>query len=253
MNRLNKNLKNYYEYLTSTEQLAIDFILSFDDLETLTLKIIEEEMNISAPTVVRAVKKLNFSSYMEFKYEIMNLRRTENFTRNINNFSNITETFQSDFEMTMSLLDEETIKKISSNIINSRRVYVIGIGSSANVAESFNHKLKNIGLWSNDYIEEFPIRDIPNVAEVKDCLIVFSLSGEETLIVDTIQKCQSLGCQIISITGFSNNKVAQKSHINIMTKQTEPNRDRLKSRLMLQLVSEIVFEMVLIDYQTKNV
>lgn len=249
MNRLNKNLKNYYEYLTSTEQLAIDFILSFEDLKNLTLKIVEEKMNISAPTVVRAVKKLDFTSYMEFKYEVMNLRRTENFTKNTNNFSNIIETFQNDFETTLSLLDEKTIKEISSKIINSRRVYVIGIGSSANVAESFNHKLKNIGLWSNDYIEEFPIRDIPNVAEVNDCLIVFSLSGEETLVVDTIQKCQSLGCRIISITGFSNNKVAQKSHINIMTKQTDPPRNRLKSRLMLQLVSEIIFEMLLIDYK----
>ena len=249
MNRLNKKLKNYYEHLTSTEQLAIDFILSFDDLENLTLKIVEQKMNISAPTVIRAVKKLRFSSYMEFKYEVMNLRRTENFSKNINSFSNIVETFQSDFEMTLSLLEEEMIKEIVAEIINSRRVYVIGIGSSANVAESFNHKLKNIGLWSNDYIEEFPIRDIPNVAEVKDCLIVFSLSGEESLIVDTIQRCQSLGCQIISITGFSNNKVAQRSHINIMTKQTEPNRDRLKSRLMLQFVSEIIFEMVLTDYQ----
>lgn len=246
MNRLTQNLRDYYDDLTVTEQLTIDFMLETKDLNNLTLKLIENEINISAPTVVRAVKKLNFQSYTEFKYELINYRRSKEILKQEDNFSTLINTFENDFKITLSLMKEDELNKSAEIILNSRRVYIIGIGSSANVVSSFNYKLKNIGLWANDYTEEFPIRDIPNVAEMDDCLIVFSLGGKEELINNTVEKCRSLGTNIISITGFSNNKLAQRSHINIMTKQTEPDRDRLKSRLMLSLVSELLFEMILI-------
>ncbi|KAF1290855.1 MurR/RpiR family transcriptional regulator [Candidatus Enterococcus leclercqii] len=240
------HIQNNYDQLSSTEQLAIDFILKYKQLDDLKLKVIQEALHISAPTIIRAVKKLDFKSFTEFKYALLNENQRQAQLTAEADYQSILTVMREDFDKTIAMMNEATVKEIAAAILSARRIFCVGIGSSATVANAFNHKLKNLGLWSNDYTEVFPIRDIPDIARSQDSVIVFSLSGAESQIVQVISECKVKGCQIISVTGFSSNPIVSLSDISLMTHQSVQNRKKLRSRLMLTVASEVIFETILL-------
>ena len=240
------HIQKNYDELSSTEQLAIDYILKYPDLANLKLKIIQEALHISAPTIIRAIKKLDFKSFTEFKYALLNGHQRQIQMKTEADYASILTIMREDVGKTLAMMDETAVKQIANHILSARRIFCVGIGSSATVANSFNHKLKNLGLWSNDYTEVFPIRDIPDIARPEDCIIVFSLSGAESQIVKVISEVKVKGCQIISVTGFSSNPLVSLSDIALMTHQSVQNRKKLRSRLMLTVASEVIFETILL-------
>lgn len=246
MDSIYTHIQNNYDKLSSTEQLALDYILKYPNLGELKLKVIQNALHISAPTIIRAIKKIDFQTFTEFKYALLNENKRQEQREIKTDYHSILTTMREDFEKTIAMMDEETVKEIANAILSARRIFCIGIGSSANVATAFNHKLKNLGLWSNEYTEVFPIRDIPEIARAEDCIIVFSLSGGESQIVKVISECKVKGCHITSVTGFSSNPIVSLSDISLMTHQSVQNRKKLRSRLMQTVASEIIFETVLL-------
>ncbi|MGH1647783.1 MurR/RpiR family transcriptional regulator [Enterococcus gilvus] len=239
-------MQNNYDELSSTEQLALDYILKYSDLGGLKLKVIQDALHISAPTVIRAIKKIDFKTFTEFKYALLNENKQQEQDAAETDYQSILTVMREDFDKTIAMMDEDTVKEIARAILSARRIFCVGIGSSANVANAFNHKLKNLGLWSNDYTEVFPIRDIPEIARAEDCIIVFSLSGGESQIVKVMSECKVKGCHILSVTGFSSNPIVSLSDISLRTHQSVQNRKKLRSRLMQTVASEVIFETVLL-------
>lgn len=246
MNSVYTQIQRYYDDLSSTEQLVIDFMLKYDDLSNLKLKVIQDELHISASTIIRAVKKLSYKSFTEFKYALINSRLSFREPAPKQDFKTVLSTIVSDFNKTIDMMEEEKLDIIASTILQSRHIFCMGIGSSASVVNSLNRKLKNLGLWSNDYTDVFPMRDVPSIANEQDCMIVFSLSGNEKEMVDVVAECKVSGIKIISITALSSNPIASLSDITLMVHQTIQNRKKLRSRLMLMVASEIIFETVLL-------
>lgn len=246
MDSIYTHIQNNYDELSSTEQLALDYMLKYPDLGALKLKVIQDALHISAPTIIRAIKKLDFKTFTEFKYALLNENKQQEQMRTETDYHSILTVMREDFDKTIAMMDEETVKKIARAILSARRIFCVGIGSSANVANAFNHKLKNLGLWSNDYTEVFPIRDIPEIARAEDCIIAFSLSGGESQIVKVMSECKVKGCQIISVTGFSSNPIVSLSDISLRTHQSVQNRKKLRSRLMQTVASEVIFETILL-------
>lgn len=247
-------LQKYYDDLSSTEQLAIDYILNYPELEHLKLKVIQNDLHISSSTIIRGIKKLGYNTFVEFKYALIAIRKKETVETQDYTYESILQTLSEDFEKTIQMMDEDIVMQIAETILKSRRIFCVGIGSSAGVVYAFNHKLKNYGLWSNDYSEVFPLRDVPDITRNNDCMVVFSLSGSETEIIDTITACKVTGCTIITITGFSNNPLANLSDIKLMINQSQQPRRKLRSRLMLSVASEVIFETIaLLDSQGDQV
>ena len=246
-------IQKHYDELSSTEQLVIDFILKYEDIDNLKLKIIQEHLHISAPTIIRAVKKLNYRSFTEFKYALITSRSLDSQTQSEKSFEAMLSLMVGDFHKTIEMMDKSKLLKIADIILESRRIFCVGIGSSASVVNSLNRKLKSLGLWSNDFTEVFPIRDIPDVAVKEDCLLLFSLSGSEQQILDVVSSCKVKGVRVISITGISNNDLTNLSDISLLVHQSIQQRKKLRSRLMLNVASEVIFETVLLLKETQDI
>lgn len=54
------NLKQHYDRLSVSEQEVIDYLMRQEEVETITLKMIANELFISSSTVIRACKKLGY-------------------------------------------------------------------------------------------------------------------------------------------------------------------------------------------------
>ena len=236
-------VQKYYSELSSTEQLVIDFILNCKDIEHLKLSIIQKALHVSSSTVIRAIKKMEYESFTEFKYSMIHASAHSDNQWVNKDFETIIQTITNDFHQTIEMMDREKILKCANTILESRRIFCVGMGSS------MNRSLKNIGLWSNDYTEASPFREVPDIAKREDCLIVVSLKGEEKQILDIVSMCKVKGVKIISITGFPANSLSNLSDMVLFVSQSMQNRKRLRSRLMLSVAADILFETIILQYK----
>lgn len=252
MDTVYRHIQNHYDDLSSTEQLVIDYILNNGDFLNLKMKVIQKSLHVSAPTIVRAIKKLSYRSFTDFKYALANSEKQESALNSEESYKILISTFSSDFSRTIAMMDKDKLYAIASVVLQSRRIFCMAMGSSVSVVNSLNRKLKQFGLWSNNYTEAAPFRDIADVATKDDCLLIFSLSGKEEQILASVVENKTNGVTIISVTGFSNNPLANLSDISLLTYQTPQKRTKLRSRLMLSVASEIIFETILLKNEEEN-
>lgn len=240
-------VQKYYSELSINEQLVIDFILDYKDVEHLKLNIIQNALHISSSTIIRAIKKLDYESFTEFRYSLIHTRAHAKNQGESKNFETLIQTITNDFSRTIEMMDKEKMIKCADTILASRRIFCVGMGSSMNVIDSLNRSLKNLGLWSNDYTEASPFRGVPDIATKEDCLIVASLKGEERQILDIVSLCKAKGVHIISITAFPANSLSNLSDIVLFVNQSLQDRKKLRSRLMMSVAADVLFETILIQ------
>mgnify|MGYP001789992902 FL=1 len=103
-----------------------------EEVENITLKAISNELFISSSTVIRACKKLGYQTYNELRYD---LRLSKELKKNQaklehNSFEQLKEQLHVEFEHTLSILSEQDFQSFADKILEARRIFCIGVGSS---------------------------------------------------------------------------------------------------------------------------
>ena len=240
------NLKDNYDKLSISEQQAIDYLMKQENIEHTTLKEIKQAVLVSSSTVIRACKKLGYKTFIDLKYD---LKISKELAKNSNHstsstFITLKEQLSVEFSRTMSILNQDDFDIFAEKIINARRIFCLGSGSSYMVMSDFNRKLKLINLWANDYFEHYSIKRIPEICTKDDVILVFSLSGNTDVINDCILEAKQNGTTILSITSLANSPLAKMSDHLIKVYDAPKNRKKIRSRLMLNVVGVILFETI---------
>ena len=240
------NLKDNYDKLSISEQQAIDYLMKQENIEHITLKEIKQAVLVSSSTVIRACKKLGYNTFIDLKYD---LKISKELAKNSNHstsstFITLKEQLSVEFSRTISILNQDDFDIFAEKIINARRIFCLGSGSSYMVMSDFNRKLKLINLWANDYFEHYSIKRIPDICTKDDVILVFSLSGNTDVINDCILEAKQSGTTILSITSLTNSPLAKMSDHLIKVYDAPKNRKKIRSRLMLNVVGIILFETI---------
>ena len=240
------NLKDNYDKLSISEQQAIDYLMKQENIEHTTLKEIKQAVLVSSSTVIRACKKLGYKTFIDLKYD---LKISKELAKNSNHstsstFITLKEQLSVEFSRTISILNQDDFDIFAEKIINARRIFCLGSGSSYMVMSDFNRKLKLINLWANDYFEHYSIKRIPEICTKDDVILVFSLSGNTDVINDCILEAKQNGTTILSITSLANSPLAKMSDHLIKVYDAPKNRKKIRSRLMLNVVGIILFETI---------
>lgn len=242
-----KEINANYEKLSEAEQEVIDFILKFEDIGNLKLKDIKDKLYVSNATVIRACKKLNYATFNELKYAFVRSMKEEKDKLPIEaDFLQILEGIKKDMLTTLELVDEKELDLICDCLLQSRRIFCVGTGSSSQVASEFNRKLKLIDLWTNDYSDKFSIERIPQISTDQDVVVVFSLSGEVSEINEIMMRAESNGTKVIAVTNISANQLKSLSTYSVPMYSSPNNRKKLRSRLMLYVMSTLIYEKLVI-------
>lgn len=245
------NLKQHYDRLSVSEQEVIDYLMRQEEVETITLKTIANELFISSSTVIRACKKLGYKTYNELRYD---LRLSKELKKNQaklerTSFEQLKEQIQVEFEHTLSILTEQDFHIFSEKILSARRVFCIGVGSSYMAMTDFNRKLKLVNIWSNDYFEQYSIERIKDIVTPKDVILVFSLGGSNKDVNNSILQAKEKGATVLTITTLGNHLLARISDHMIFVYNAPKKREKLRSRLMFNLVGNLLFEVILTEQQ----
>lgn len=243
MSGIYSRINECYDQLSETEQEVIDFILKYEDIDRLKLKEINDALFVSNATVIRACKKLNYATFNELKIDLIRQKREQLDTElAATDFSKVLHGIKKDTLTTLELVSEEQINEVCNLLITARRIFCIGTGSSSEVASEFNRKLKLIDLWSNDYFDQFSIERVAQIASSEDVIVVFSLSGEVNEVNEVMIKAKSNGAKIIAVTNMSMNPLKQISDYSLLVYSSPSNRKKIRSRLMLYLMSTLIYE-----------
>ncbi|MGT2784119.1 MurR/RpiR family transcriptional regulator [Streptococcus merionis] len=241
------NLKANYEKLSVGEQEVVDYLMRHEEIENITIKTICADLYTSSSTVVRACKKIGYRTYNELKYD---LRLSKELQANLskrdrNSFEIIKNQLSVEFQQTMGILSEDDFVTFADCILNARRIFCIGVGSSYMAMADFNRKLKLINVWSNDYFEQYSIERIKDISIDEDVILVFSLGGNSQDVNESILAAKNNGTTILSITTLGNNLLSKVSDNVIYIYDAPKKREKLRSRLMFNLVGTLLFEVVL--------
>lgn len=178
----------------------------------------------SAATVIRLTKRLQLSSFTEFKIYISREIESENREdySDIKPDESVQEImdklhWNSNLAMkdTVSMLDEEELLEASNLMRDASVIYVFGIGASNLVAHNISQKWSRIGKTCV-LVNDAHILLAALVSSSENTVFIgISNSGETKEVIKLNDLAQKYGYKTISITRFGNNTLAKKSDISL--------------------------------------
>jgi 6-phospho-3-hexuloisomerase len=103
-------------------------------------------------------------------------------------------------------ISDDDVGKLLTELLNAKRIYVIGAGRSGLVAKAFAMRLMHLGLHA--YVVGETITPALNKGDV---MVVFSGSGRTKTIADIAETAHEIGAHICLITSNADSRIGQIS------------------------------------------
>lgn len=126
-------------------------------------------------------------------------------------------------------LDAETINQMMDAIIDSKSIFVLGLGRSGLVAKAFAMRLMHLGF--SVYVVGETIT--PAIHD-DDCLVAISGSGETSYIISTATITKKRGAKIVAVTSYEQSTLANMSDLVIHVKgrtKVDMEKDYIKRQM----------------------
>lgn len=202
---------------TKSDKALIEYIKSdLDNFIYKSISVIAKESNVGEATITRFTKKMGFSGFQDFKVtlakELSVKKNTSVISSHVHKDEGVIETANKllksaidILEGTTSKIDSNTISECKNIIMNSNRIYFVGIGYSGVVATDINYKFMRIGFNSIPITDSHTMVIMSSIMNSDDVMIAVSHSGVTKEIVKTVQQAKENGVKIITLTEDTDN------------------------------------------------
>jgi DNA-binding MurR/RpiR family transcriptional regulator len=126
-------------------------------------------------------------------------------------FQNIERTL----EQTLETLDMEVMQQAVDAISAAEHVLILGLGTSASVAQELTYRLEWIGVNCGQYVDPHRQLMAATLLTERDLAIAVSHSGRTKNVVNSLQLAKKRGAKTICITDFDHAPIAQQADICI--------------------------------------
>lgn len=234
--------------LTQTELTVYHYLQSnFAVVPYMSVRDIANECHVSASTVMRLVKKLNYSSFLELKNDMQNKIKTPSVEKT-DSLADATQLLSPDIFLSNFTTKIEEATKI---IINSSQVICIGLGSSAIIAEYTCRQLNTLGIHSF-YTNESYSPILRQISMGSTTLIIFSVSGETRELIELCSRLVKSNVSVITVTNGNDNSLTHFSHCSIpyfTKRQKIAHGVDFTSQIPPMFVAETILKEVYLDSQ----
>ncbi|GFK23746.1 MurR/RpiR family transcriptional regulator [Tetragenococcus halophilus] len=213
--KMNRN----FEQLNANERIILDQVIkNKKQFHNLTINEFAQKNLVSKSFVIRLCKKLGFSGYSEFKYQLKN--ELEN-TNTQQTTQTIMETTNDDLNETLRLINTEKINELTQLLSQAPHIYTYGTGyGQRTILEDFKRGLISGQRIVTSLPTSVELRLYSEIMEKNDILIVVSMRGRVENIKNTLILLREKGVNVISITHFITNELASIAPINLYLKTT---------------------------------
>lgn len=202
--RINAN----YEILTPTDKDILKLLLSLDPSKPVpTVKDIAKKAHVSTTSVHRAIQKVGYKAYTQFKYSLSSFNTSNKYNVNYNEY------IESSIATTLRYFSAADHQKLFMAFHNSRNIYLFGTGNEQQTALQtfanhfsyygrppiFIHTLTDLEIYSRKMTD-------------KDVIIICSLNGATDNYNHVITTLKMKNTFIVSITLDTSNQLSQNSN-----------------------------------------
>ena len=247
-------LRTKYNLFSSTQKVVANYILDHPDtVSLLSITDLAGKCNTSETTVMRLLKKLDYSSYQIFRINLakeFSNSPAESIIEEILGDDDIGSIKKKVIGHTITAINDldyylkdDVIEKALDFIMSSKRLLFYGVGASASIAADAMHKFAKIGLNVCSYPDPHFMNIICSHASSDDVLIAVSHTGESLEVLNTVSIAQKKGAKIIGLTSFSNSTLAQKSDIFLSssTNDKKYHSEAMASRIVQLAIIDILY------------
>ena len=209
-----------------------NFILeSYDKAAFMTASRLGKKVGVSESTVVRFASELGYDGYPDMQRSLQKMTRNRLTTvqrievakDRLGNQDLLSMVLQSDMEkirMTLEELDRESFNRAVDAIVSARKIYVIGVRSSASVASFlhfyFNLIFDNVTLVSANTASEI-FESLLRVGE-RDVVIGVSFPRYSSRTVQAMSFARDRGATTVAITDSEASPLAPISTCSLMAR-----------------------------------
>ncbi|MCM3175161.1 MurR/RpiR family transcriptional regulator [Paenibacillus sp. MER 99-2] len=247
-------LQQELQDLPAQERRIAEVILSSpSDIPGWTINHLAQQSGTSPATVTRFCKSFHFKGFPDFKMKLaaeLSHSTGETAYQDIvagNSLSKIVEAIEANhlasIADTTRLLDLERVGNAIELLCAARRIDLYGVATSSIVTQDFYQKLVRIGKSCTAFSDShMQITSASSLGE-GDVAVAVSYSGETPETIDALHCAKQAGASTISLTSYSNNKLATVSDIPLFTSSLEKGMRRgdMASRIALLHVIDILF------------
>ena len=213
--------------LTDVEKRIAAYILAHpDEVINATAKEIGEQTQSSAPSVVRFIKKIGYSSVNEFKLSI-NSEKNEKRDQKYDDV-NLADSFEVTkrklcnnailtLEETSEVLKQEQIKTIVHLLEEKEVLFVFGIGASSIIAEDIYQKWGRIGKIIFFEKDLHILTAMLSSHQANSAIWLVSNSGQTREVVKAAQIAKKINIPIIAQTMLGKNPLSKLADHLIQT------------------------------------
>jgi len=226
-----KIINSRYDRFSKSQKLIADYIIeNYDKAAFMTASKLGENVGISESTIVRFADALDFKGYPELQKALQELIKTKlttvqrfeltnKYTSDTQTIKNVMESDIQNIKKTMDELDKEVLVKVTNKILSAKRVYILGLRSSAVLAEYLgfylNFILKDVHIIKAQYNDVY--EQLININS-EDVVIVLSFPRYSRKTYDSVRLLRRQGCKIISITDSKFSPLASISEMTLFAK-----------------------------------
>ncbi len=210
--RLEEVINSHRQELNDTDMMLYKYILQHRKaIPRISIHELARCCAVSSATVVRFAQKLGFDGFGELKAFLKMEEPMEHYNR-----ENVLKELEDFYELTAKKIFQRNFDSASRLIHEADRVFVFASGYvQSNVAQ----ELKRLFFYDNIMIYEISGQEeceaIARNLTKDDLLILISLSGESSLVVNFARQLRLLDVPFISITKLHENTLASLSTVNL--------------------------------------
>lgn len=236
-------IESVYATLTSAEKTIADFFISnTDEEQDFSAKEIADLLHVSEASLTRFSKKCGYAGYREFIYVYKS-----HFIEEADDYHELTRQVLADYDeilnKTYSLIDEQQIERVVEMIVESKKVYFYGIGSSGLVAQEMKSRFMRLGLQCDAFTDHDHIR-ISSVLLDEDCVVIgLSVSSETSVIFSALERGHNNGAKTILFTANKKNETEDfcDEIVLVAISQNLNYGNRISPQLPLLVMVDIIY------------
>ncbi len=263
------DINNKYASMNPAMQSISDFLIkNFEKVAYMGISELAGNSGVSDATVSRYVKHMGFKNYKAFQLEMVSsLNNTESdnsedsdliypkleyggISRNDSTEIMCKKVFRSNMQMledTLSILDYETIDKVSKFIMKARNVILFGVGRSRVTAESGRSRLYRLGINTFCYSDAHEQIVASSMCDERDVIIAISNYGRSKSVVQNTRRARKNGAITVGITSAINSPIAKAVEYPIYTSFNYESYLSVEDKLSYEPASENIAQIAVLD------
>ena len=219
-----ERLDSYKSNYTKSEKIIYEWIkknpstVVKDSIESLA-----EEISTSKAAIIRFSKKIGYSGFAEFKFElsryiISGIRENKN--ENMDISRSITSLYAGYIKQINDFIDLKNIKTIAKTLSNARRVKILGKNRTGLSALQFRYRLTKIGFDAEAITDGILMNQMQESLTKGDVVLIFTTRAEDLQYYELIKNISKNGVTTIVVT-CTETKLIKQSNYHILLPSIE--------------------------------